>query len=740
MQLTHSPDTNQILKVNLGFGPSEEADSECFIGDKKITEDYLVISVDIPLNVAFAINLDTVARFPIQLEYKELLNKINDESLILFEMDWPIDALMDLDSLPEHKRKKALERYQVIEPLLQDLDNVLRNDYGQNCIAQVIAQTGRSKQYVYDCLYSYFRLGQRQSGLYLPMGKNTIHVPKKRELRVKPGRPNSGIARGKLLDEYDYRHFKAGKRLYAKRNGPSIVHVYKQLIRKHYFSSRVKHDFQTAQKNQRRFKVELVAPDKRPTYNQFYYWLCKEFGGNLPARDKSRQNAIENKKDNAGRKGDAYAHVIAPGQVFEIDETPFTEELVSVFDPTRSTKIGKGTVYFIIDVFSKIIVGLYITTENPSYNTVRQAIFNSARDKQVWFDEMGLNFDASYWPQSGIATTYFVDKAEFHNKISEGPISDLPVSVKFSRSGRGDDKPNIEQLFHVFQGHFEGVSKGNQTKSQQDIARQLARKHASLTIHELYQIAIVYVFYHNNNRQVTNYPLERSMVRDQIPAIPAKLWAWGEKNRPGYLLNLPDDEIYFKLLTKGEITVHRDHLYLKENGLRYNCEWTLESGLQERSLPNQRSLILSCRYNIELVDIIFICTSDGLKVATLDHKDNRFAGLSFDQVKQQKTQEHGENELVIEDQLQYLLGVQMFIEHKLTQAEKEKISGTMPSLAKIKDNRKLEALINRHNDLNRFLQTVNSTGVLEFSQNSDVVEDGEFEHKAHSAFYKQESK
>ncbi|MGI2059277.1 hypothetical protein ACRN9T_19130 [Shewanella baltica] len=248
MQLTHSPDTDQILKVNLGFGPSEEADSECFIGDKKIIEDYLVISVDIPLNVAFAINLDTVARFPIQLEYKELLNKINDESLVLFEMDWPIDALMDLDSLPEHKRKKALERYQVIEPLLQDLDHVLRNDYGQNCIAQVIAQTGRSKQYVYDCLYSYFRLGQRQSGLYLPMGKNTIHVPKKRELRVKPGRPNTGIARGKVLDEYDYKNFKSAKRLYAKRNGPSIVHVYKQLIRKHYFSSRVKHDFQTAQK------------------------------------------------------------------------------------------------------------------------------------------------------------------------------------------------------------------------------------------------------------------------------------------------------------------------------------------------------------------------------------------------------------------------------------------------------------------------------------------------------------
>ncbi|MBB1439352.1 hypothetical protein H5202_11805 [Shewanella sp. SG41-4] len=740
MQLTHSPDTNQILKINLGFGPSEDAEQECFVGDKIIKEDYLVINIDIPLNVAFAINLDSVAKFPIQLEYSELLNKINHESLILFEMDWPQEALMDLDSLPEHKRNKALERYQVIEPLLQDLDNVLRNDYGQNCIAKVIEQTGRSKQYVYDCLYSYFRLGQRRAGLCLPMGKNTIHVPKKRELRVKPGRPNTGIARGKVLDEYDYKNFKSAKRLYAKRNGPSITYVYKQLIRKHYYSSRVKHDFQTAQKTQRRFKVELKAPDQRPTYNQFYYWLCKEFDGNLPTRDKSRQNPIENQKDNSGREGDAYAHVIAPGQVFEIDETPFTEELVSVFDPTRSTKIGKATVYFIIDVFSKLIAGLYITTENPSYNTVRQAIFNSSRDKQVWFDEMGLNFDASFWPQSGIATTYFVDKAEFHNKISEGPISDLPVTVKFSRSGRGDDKPNVEQLFGIFQEYFKGVSKGNQTKSQQDIARQLARKNACLTVHELYQIAIVYVFYHNNNRIIPNYPLERSMVRDQIPAIPAKLWAWAEKNRPGYLISLPDDELYLKLLTKGEITVHRDHLYLKEKGLRYNCEWTLESGLQERKLPNQRSLILSCRYNIELVDIIFICTSDGLKIATLDHKDNRFAGLSFDQVKQQKTQEHGENELVIEDELQYLLGVQLFIEHKLTQAEKEKISGTMPSLAKIKDNRKLEALINRQSDVNRYLQTLHSQSILEFSQNSDVVEDGEFEHKAHSAFYKQENK
>lgn len=724
------------LKLNVGFGPTEGAKEPFYIGEVEITEDYLVVYVDIALNVVFAINLDKAARFPVKFEYTALQRKLEQDELTLFDIEWPRCVLKDLDSLSPSQQKKAQERYGVIEPLLHDLDATLRNGYGDKCFQRVIEQSGRSVQYVRDCFYAYLRMGLRRSGLCMPMGKNTTHIPKVRELRVKAGRPNRGIARGKVLDEYDYRCFNSGKRLFAKRNGPSITAVYRQMMRKHYFASRVKHDFLTAQTTKRRFKVELVAPDKRPSYNQFYYWLSKEFDGNLPKRNKSRQNAIENKKDNAGRTGDAYMHIIAPGQVIEVDETPFTEELVSVFDPTRSTKIGKATLYFTIDVFSRYIVGLYITTENPSYNTVKQAIFNGARDKQKWFDELGLNFDAKYWPQSGIATTYFVDKAEFHNRISEGPISDLPIVVKFARTGRGDDKPNIEQLFHIFQGYFEGISKANQTKSQQDIARQLARKHACLTIHELYEIAIVYVFYHNNNRLLKNYSLEREMVRDKVPPIPSKLWEWGVKNRPGYLINLPDDELYFKLLAKGEVTVHREGLYLKEKGLWYNCEWTLASGLQERKLPNQRSPVLACRYNNEIVDIILISTKDGLKAATLDHKDNRFKGLSFTQVAQQKSQEYAENELAIEDQLEYLLGVQLFVQHKLTEAEKEKVVGTMPSLAKIKNNRKLEALINSHTDLNRYLQAVKSQGVIEFNHSADPCDESAEVHKGHDAFNK----
>jgi len=723
--------TREQLKINMAFGPSDEVEGPVFVGDKEIVEDYLIVYLDLTINVIFAINLNSTAKMPIQFGYKELLIKIDRQDIFLFEVDWPQSVLCSLDDLPESKQKKAIERYNVIKPLLDNFDAVLRNDYGQECFKEIIKNSGKSKQYIYDCFNGYLRCGQRVGGLSLPIGKNANHVPKKRVQRVKAGRPNKGIAKGKVLNDNDIKNFEKGKRLYAKRNGPSISKTYQDIVRKHYFAERVLNNHYTKEKTGQRFKVKLLPPEQRPTYDQFYYWLCKQYGGNLPLRDKSRQNAIENKKDNAGRTGDARQNIIAPGQVFEIDETPFPEELVSVFDPTRSTKIGKATLYFIIDVFSKLIVGLFITTENPSYNTVRQAIFNSARDKQKWFDELGVDFDVNYWPQSGIASTYLVDKAEFHNKISEGPICDLPVSIKFTRSGRGDDKPNIEQLFHVYQKYFEGVSPAHQTKSQQDIASQLARKHACLTVNELYRITLVYIFFHNNKRVLKSDAREREMIRDKVLPIPASIWKWGTFNRPGYLLNIPDEELYIKLLHKGAVTVHRKGLYLQDKGLWYNCEWTLESGLQERKLPNQRSLTLACRYNPEMVDIVLIMTNEGLKAATLDYKHSCFEGLSFEQVKHQKDKAYTENQLSLEKELEYRLGVQLFIEKQVDNAKAEKISGPVPSLSKIKDNRRFESLVNRTKDLHNYVSSLEN--YLPWQQEITPPESIR-EHKAHSAF------
>jgi hypothetical protein len=259
-----------------------------------------------------------------------------------------------------------------------------------------------------------------------------------------------------------------------------------------------------------------------------------------------------------------------------LDETPFDEEAVSAFDPTRTSKIGKPTFYFVKDSWSKCITGVHITTQNPSYDTVKEALFNCARDKAGFFEELGLPFDGSHWPIKGIPLTLYVDRAEFHNRISEGPItSNVPVTIKFTRSGRGDDKGTIEKMFDTWSEFFKGLSPAHQTKSRRDIAKQIARKHACLTIAELYEIAVVYIIHYNNHQEIKDFPAPLQMKQDGIPPIPSAVWSWGQKYRPGYLQSIPDNQLYLELLETADVTVYQDHVLLVGKGIKYTCDWVI---------------------------------------------------------------------------------------------------------------------------------------------------------------------
>ncbi|MFG0456715.1 integrase catalytic domain-containing protein [Shewanella mangrovisoli] len=698
------------LAINRVLGLSEalqaallEDDRSYYVGDQKFDEDYLVVHItqfDI-----FLINIDKTPRFPQRFSYSLIFDAIQRSEIEVLEMQWEPQVYLPLEGLAEKKRLKALSRFDIIAPLVRDLNDTLCNSYGDELFQKIITATGRSKQYVYDTFNAYLYYGQRIAALALPIGRCINHIPKAvRRIWVKQGRPNEKAARGKKLNEYDYESFLKAKRLYSRRNGPTLTAAFKQMTRKYYFATRTRNDTRLARQTGRTYKVTLLPPTERPSYNQFYYWMQKQYDGKLPKRDKSQKNPTEFRKDLAGRTGDADINIISFGQVFEIDETPFDTELVSVFDKSRSTRIGKATLYFVIDKFTKYIVGLYITTESPSYKTVRQALFNACRDKTQFLEELGLNPQAFKWSFSGVPLILLVDNAEFRNRISEGALTDLQTIVKFARAGRGDDKPNIEQLFNVFREYFQGQS-SLQSKSLADIAKQLARRHASLTIRELYIIAAVYANYHNNARLIPNYQMERAMIQDNVKPIPAELCKWCSMYRPGFTVHYSDAELYLKLLEKGEVSIHQQGIHFLGTGLWYNCEWTLEQGFQDQRTSRNKVPSFPCRYNANFVDFIFIDTDAGLKVATLDHKFRAFSGLSFHEVKAQLQQQSHEADEWSDVQLESQLGVYQLMEDIFQHAQNEKAVSAIPDLAKINDNRQFESLLNRFSDVNRLIQS-----------------------------------
>ncbi|MCF7982529.1 MAG: hypothetical protein K9K86_11135 [Pseudomonadales bacterium] len=698
--------TNTSLKRFSVVCPNTDLESSLTIGSELIAEDYLIVLVDIPLNQVFAINLDSIARFPIRLPYDELIEHIDNDRVFLASLEMDKRVTLDEDLLNKGYRAKMEKRWLDILPLTLNLDVVLRNGYGEKIFDETRIKSGKSKQYIYDTFYSWLRHGCRKQGLGMPQGKDANHLPKTRVIHVKQGATNKGIPRGKILDERDFKNFQFGFRLYRKKNGPSINKTIHKIWEKHYFKTRSKNTALEQAHTGKKYSVQLLPAHERPSYHQFYFWLNKQYDGNLPKRDKTRKNATEYAANDQGRPGNAFFHIIAPGELFQLDETPFDEEMVSVFDSERKTKIGKATIYFVRDTFSRAIVGLYITLLRPSFATAKEALFNAARDKKEFLAEIGCPLDPALWNIQGVPMALLVDKAEFHNKVSEGPITDLPINIKFTRGGRGDDKPLAETIFNSFSKFFQGVSPAHQTKSHRDIALQLARKNACLTIPELYQIALVYIEHYNNKHVIKDYPLTREMIRDDVKPIPIQLWTWGLQNRPGYLSDFSESELYLKLLEKGEVTLHRNHVYLKDKGLRYNCEWTLAEGLQDRRSSGNKAKVFPCRYFRGLVDMIFLCTPDGLKLATLDAKDIAYSGLSFEEVHAYKEAGREPQDLLKEDEINSLISVSLFLEDTLRNARAQRIPSSMPNLAKINENRAAESIFDRVHLVNRFVQAI----------------------------------
>lgn len=692
------------IKHQKVISPDLCLDETVIIGGERIEEDYLIIMIDVGMNQVFMINLDSKARFPICVPYQELLESIDKEQVELIDMELDSRILKDEDSIPAAFKKKANRRYQDILPLITNLEATIRNSRGDNIVPEAAKAAGKRPNYIYDTFYSFLRSGCRKWGLGLPQGKDANRVHKERQYKVKTGRP-PGEPQGKLPDERDIRAFEWGEKLYTSTNGPSIEKVMIKIERKFYYKSKSKLSAHERRKTNELHDIKLKDADERPTTAQFKRWLLNKYGGSLPKRDKGRKNKTEYSANNAGRSGDGFIHVTAPGQMYQLDETPFDEEVVSVLDETRSTKLGKATLYFVRDTWSWAIAGVYITTENPSYATAKEALFNAIRDKEPFLKEIGSPITPKDWLIKGAPQCLLVDNAEFNNTLSEGAISDLPITIKFGRVGRGDDKGLIESMFHAFSSFFKGTSKAHQTKSSRDIATQLARKNACLNINELYIIASVYIAHFNSKKLSERYPISRVMVRDGVKPIPNQCLAWGLRYRPGGFTDLTEEEVYLRLFEKGEVSVRNDCIYLKDLQLHYNCKWTLDDHQQDDH-DNKKWPSLPCRYFRGLLDVIYICTPEGLKIATLDKRDNRFSELSAREIRDQRASEKPGTAQARAEERNSLATMDQFLTDYLTHAKNQRKPSSMPNISTIKESRKAESIFDRIQQLNRVAKVV----------------------------------
>ncbi|MCO7034779.1 DDE-type integrase/transposase/recombinase, partial [Vibrio paracholerae] len=147
-----------------------------------------------------------------------------------------------------------------------------------------------------------------------------------------------------------------------------------------------------------------------------------------------------------------------PGSRFEIDATIADIYLVS--DSNRSWIVGRPVVYVVVDVFSRLIVGLYIGFENPSYVAAIQALQTAMTDKVALCHQYGIEIEAQDWPAIGLPDAILADRGELLGSQIESLEKSFSVRVENTPPYRGDAKGIVERNFKTIQADFTPFAPG----------------------------------------------------------------------------------------------------------------------------------------------------------------------------------------------------------------------------------------------------------------------------------------
>ena len=288
--------------------------------------------------------------------------------------------------------------------------------------------------------------------------------------------------------------------------------------------------------------VVLLPESERPTIKQFYYYASKQL--TEQEKDAIKTSVQEQRNNKRLITSDAMFEVFGPGDMVEIDACEADVSLVSMFDPNKT--IGRPIVYFMIDVFTRMILAVSVAFDNNSVLGVTNLFLNLADDKQKYCEKFGMGFDnPMIWQSNIIPRRLRVDRGpEFKSKEFDRICNELGIEKQIVPGASGSMKGIVEQSFH--QMH----SKQNPHLEDYGLIEQRYdsnhHKEATLNIEQYTKMVINFILTHNQEYD-SNYPVTKDMIEQGVKPIPCLLWEYGVKKygnprpipvRNQYLFNL----------------------------------------------------------------------------------------------------------------------------------------------------------------------------------------------------------
>lgn len=597
-------------------GPESDADAgQPDLAECKVVQRLRIVWADLPSGLFAYVDTAQVKTDPVLYEFAEGENLIEAGIWRIVEGFAPVYP-SDTD-VPENHRNKRDADWELIAGVVNQIPAVFDRMSRARMVADAAQLHDTTTITIRKHLRRYFHGGSHRDAL-IPAYANVGNPGKSRPGRndgPKVGRP------AKYGDEIGVNITPEIKHCFMLAADKHTKNYKLNLLNAYHWCMRTFYSVETDKiRAGRKVRLPVAEFEKAglPRYEQFLYHVNLNRSQRRAVRSRlgERKWALTKRPLINDLTGEAWG----PASRYQIDATVLDLYAVSRLD--RNRIIGRPTLYVVIDVFSRMIVGFAISFDPPSWQAAMTALANAFSDKVEFCAKYGVTITKDEWPCNHLCAILEGDRGE----ILSAKIENLTklVTIENASAWRADWKGIVESRFKILQEPFRPFVPGYVEPDFNERGTRDYRLDAMLNVDDIMKTMILLILHFNNEHELQGYPKLPAMTADGVAAVPLELWDWGIANGGGRPRNIPEDVAHFKLLPRQNASVNRHGIYY--NGNYYTCPKAIEEGWFENgSRVKQKVISPDKRYT----DAIFVHDSaepNGFLVAKLTPTSRRHRG------------------------------------------------------------------------------------------------------------------
>ncbi|MGD6892622.1 Mu transposase C-terminal domain-containing protein [Bacillus mobilis] len=617
---------------------------------------YRVLWIDSKQEVMYIFSLNDSNALPIKVNVLDIISDIQNDMIRVSPSDHYYKLYME-EELNASQRGRIEKSWNLIQRLLSE-ENIpaIFDSKTRGGILKQYIEKGHTKPTLYKLLRMYWKYGQNK-GAIVSNYKNCGGKGKEKILgHRKVGRPRKdkdiqgeGINITKQVKKLIVNAF---QKYYMNQKENTLRYTYERFLAEN-FMNKLKFGGETVLK----FKEDA----KPPSYAQFVYWAKK-----FTSSHKVSIKRLGEKEHNLTKRailGKSNDNVYGPGSLYQIDST--IADIYVVSSNNYNAIIGRPTLYLVVDVFSRMIVGFHVDTRSASLEMARLALYCAVSDKVEYCTNMGVSIEPDEWIASNLPAALLADRGELMGKEAQKLADRINIRLENTPPYRADLKGIVERALGLLQQNAKPLLPGYVEKNFGKRGAQDYRLKAVLTIQDIRKIIIEYIRMHNQ-KILEHYELSEAMLRDQVIPTPNNIWNWGIEKCSGVLGEFPKEELKFAFMS---VDVGR----VSGTGIRYkNMRYTCTKAIQEHWFEKARNKGWKIRLLFDPRNMTFIYIKDeneGDYIVCEMDRSSAYYGKSLSEIEYLQNTERELKQVKIKESLERKLTYQSRVEEVVADAE-----------------------------------------------------------------------